>query len=174
MGFFIAAMVAGLGLTPARAVMLFAEAVSHFLAPARNSAQQRQATVEVGNDRYPAAALAVAATAPTARDTPLAEQVTVQHRAIETGAPGEQQLDRLMGQHAVIRLCRRDDGIPGRCAWSRHGRGPAPGASWPARLHITGVRCIASRADAWAWHRRRRTAPGPGQWKRTGEKRRNQ
>lgn len=69
--------------------ILFAEAVSHFLAPACNGAQQRQAAVEVGNDGYPTTTLAVSAAAPTACDAPLTEQVSVQHGAIETCAPGE-------------------------------------------------------------------------------------
>ena len=150
---------------------LFAAAVTQFLAPASDGAQQGQSAVEVGDDGYPAAALAIAAAAPTAGDAPLPEQVTIQNRAIEACAPGKQQLDWLMGHDAVVRLYRHDDGRHGRCAVSRHGSGPAPGAFWPARLHTAGVRCIALRADAWVPHRQRR--PAPGQWKPAEEKRWN-
>lgn len=79
----------GKGQAFVQARVLLAETVSHFLAPAGDGAQQRQAAVKVGNHGYPTAALAIAAAAPTACDTPLTEEIAVQHGTVEACAPGK-------------------------------------------------------------------------------------
>ena len=134
--------------------------ITHFLAPALDGFEQRQAAFEVVDDGHPATALTIAATAPTAGHAPLAEQVAIEDGGVEACPPGERELDRLLNGHALFRQRHRDGDIPWRYAGNHRGSGPARGAFWPVPIHTVGVRCTASHAGAWAWLPQRQIALG--------------